>query len=179
VRIRKAAALAALFAAGVLLASAVATGGRAADTTTTETTTELTTTTETSSSPTTTVLTTTTLEQTTTRKIIAPSPTTTSSESNSNDVPGWAWAAIGILAVGFIVLAVVLLTHRGGRSTVSPDERRRRLDDAVRGWVMQGWAIDGQTTDSTVLSRGRELMLVSVDDSGRIGTRSLQPGSQP
>jgi hypothetical protein len=83
---------------------------------------------------------------------------------------------IGILAVGIIVLAVVLLTRHGGKSALSPEERRRRLDDAVRGWVMQGWAIDSQTADSTVLSRGGELMLVSVDDAGRIGTRSLQTG---
>jgi hypothetical protein len=80
---------------------------------------------------------------------------------------------LGILA-GALILVVVLLARRGGSAKVPSDERRRRLDGAVASWATQGWALDSQSTDSAVLRRGTELMLVSVDDAGHVSTRPLQ-----
>jgi len=156
----KLAALAALFAAGFLAAGALVSGGQALETTTTETTVETTT------APGTTA----TIEHTTTRKIILPA-TTTSSES-TDDTPTWVWVLLGLLALGFVILLVVLLTRRGG-SGIPAQERQRRLDAAVGSWVAQGWAVESQTADSSVLRRGGELMAVSVDQAGQVTTRPL------
>jgi hypothetical protein len=80
---------------------------------------------------------------------------------------------LGILAVGLIAL-IVLLAHRGGGGgSLSVDERLRRLDGAVASWTAQGWAIESQSADSTVLRRGDASMLVSVDPAGHVSTRPL------
>jgi hypothetical protein len=159
-------ALVALFAAGVLLAGLVVAGGKAQDVTTTATTVETTTTTAPAETE--------TVEHTTTR--IVPR-TTTSAESPSESAPTWAWVVIAVLAVAAIGLLIALLTRRGGNGRgLSAEERRRRLDGAVAGWVGQGWAIDSESGESAVLRRGGELMLVSVDQNGAISTRPLPPG---
>ncbi len=104
--------------------------------------------------------------------MIVPTPgTTTEASSSSSGTPAWVWVLLGILAVALVVL-VVLLTRRGG-GTVPAEERRRRLDGAVASWAAQGWAVDSQTADSTVLRRDTELMLVSVDQAGHVSTRPL------
>ena len=157
-------ALVALFVAGVLLAGLVVAGGKAQDVTTTATTVETTT------APAQTE----TVEHTTTR--IVPR-TTTSAETTSESAPTWAWVVIAVLAVAAIGLLIALLTRRGGSGRgLSAEERRRRLDGAVAGWVGQGWAIDSESGESAVLRRGGELMLVSVDQNGAISTRPLPPG---
>jgi hypothetical protein len=163
-----------LFAAGALIAGAIATGGHAADTTTTETTTETTTAVETTTAPATTEITTATVEQTTTRRVVVPPPTTTTTgSSSSSSTPTWVWVVLGILAVGLVVLAALLLGRRGGRGAVPPAERRQRLDRAASSWAAQGWALESQTGDSAVLRRGSELLLVSVDEAGHVSSRPL------
>jgi hypothetical protein len=84
------------------------------------------------------------------------------------------WVLLGILAVGLIIVIALLATR--GRGTVSVDDRRRQLDSAVASWTAQGWAIQNETTDSAVLSRGTEVMLVSVDKAGHVSSRPL-PGA--
>src|SRR5262245_24084726 len=159
-------ALAALFAAGVLAAGTLG-ASEAISQTTTETTVETATTTveETTTAPGTTVTATTTVRRP------ATVPTTTSSSSSDN-APTWAWVALGVLAAAVIGLSVALLTRRGG-SAVSPEERRRRLDGAVATWTAQGWALESETTDSAVLRRGPERMVVTVDEGGRVSARPL------
>lgn len=161
------------FFAGVLLAAMVAAGGGAADTTTTETTTTVETTT--SIPETSTVSVTTTVERTTTRILPVSTPATTTAESTSSGTAAWVWALLAILAVGLVVLIVLLARGGGKRGGITPDERRRHLDNAIGSWFAQGWAIESQTADSAVLRRGTESMLVSVDDAGRVTTRPLSP----
>ena len=81
------------------------------------------------------------------------------------------WALLAILAVALVVL-IVLLARRG-RSGASPEDRRRQLDSAVGSWVSQGWAIETESSDSVVLRRGSDSMLVSVDAAGHVSTRPL------
>jgi hypothetical protein len=159
----KLAGLLALFAAGVLLASGVTAVG-AADVTTTETVSATTTIEETTTAPASTVET--TVEQTTT---VAPT-TTAESSGSSSSTPTWVWIVLGILAAGVIGLLVALFTRGGG---ISAEERQRRLDAAVATWTAQGWALESQTPGSTILRRGPELMVVSIDDHGQISTRPV------
>jgi hypothetical protein len=156
------AGLAVCLVAGILLAVAVVGSVQAAGRTTTETTIETTT------EPTT-VVTTATVAPTTTRQIIVSTPATTSSSSSSGGTPAWVWVLLGSLGVALVIL-LFLLARRGG-SGVSPDERRRRLDGAVASWATQGWALESQSTDSAVLRRGGERLIVSVDPSGQVSTR--------
>jgi hypothetical protein len=160
-------ALAACFAAGVVAAGLTAVGGTAADTTTSTTSTEVTTA-PVSTVETTTVVATATVEHTTTQRIILPA-TTTAAESSSSSTPGWVWVLVGVLAVGLIVAGVLLLAHRGG--SMSATDRRHRLDGAVHSWLSQGWAVESQTSDSAVLVRDGERMILTVDASGGITTR--------
>ena len=157
--------LAACLCAGLLLATTVAGSVKAADTTTTETTTE------TATEPTT-IITTATVEHTTTRQIILPATTTSSSSESDQETPTWVWVLLAILAVG-LVAAIALLAsrHSGGEAGVSPNERRRRLDGAVASWAAQGWALESQSTDTAVLQRAGERMIVGVDAAGHISTR--------
>ena len=157
--------LAACLCAGLLLATTVAGSVQAADTTTTETTTE------TATEPTT-IITTATVEHTTTRQIILPATTTSSSSESDQETPTWVWVLLAILAVG-LVAAIALLAsrHSGGEAGVSPNERRRRLDGAVASWAAQGWALESQSTDTAVLQRSGERMIVGVDAAGHISTR--------
>ena len=166
---RKVVGLVVLFAAGLALAGGMAAGVGAADVTTTETLSATTTVEETTTAPATTVVT--TEEQTTT--VVPTSPTTTTtaaSSSSSSSTPTWVWIVLGILAAGVIGLLVALFTGRGG---ISDEERQRRLDAAVASWTTQGWALESQTPGSTILRRGPELMVVSIDDHGQITTRPL------
>jgi hypothetical protein len=158
--------LAVLFAAGLLLAGGLAARG-VADVTTTETLPVTTTVSETTTEPATTVLT--TVEQTTTENPTPTTPTTTSSSSESS-TPTWAWVALAVLAAAVIGLLVALLARRGG---ISADERQRRLDAAVATWAAQGWAIVSQTAGSATMSRGSEVMVVSVDVKGQVDARSV------
>ena len=156
----------ALFAAGLLLAGGlVATG--VADVTT-ETLPVTTTVSETTTAPASTVLT--TVEQTTTRRVVVPTTGTTSSSSSASDTPTWVWVVLGILAAAVIGLIVAMVTRHGG---ISDDERQRRLDAAVASWAAQGWAMDSQTAGSTILRRGPDLMVVSIDDKGQTNARPL------
>jgi len=158
--------LGACLCAGLLLATTVAGSVRAADTTTTETTTE------TQTEPTT-IVTTATVEHTTTRQIILPAATTTTeSASSGDDTPNWVWVLLAILAVALVAAIALLATrHSGGAPTVSNDERRRRLDGAVAGWSAQGWALESQSSDTAVLQRSGERMIVGIDSAGHISTR--------
>jgi len=163
-----------VFAVGVLLAALLNVAPSAAQTpTSTATTTETTTSVSTTTLPATTVSTTTTIERTTTRLVPLGTSTTTSS-SETTGTPAWIWALVAILAVGLVVV-IVLLARRGDRG-LSVEEQRQKLDAAVGSWVAQGWAIESETTDSTVLRRGNETMLVSVDQAGHVSTRPL-PGT--
>jgi hypothetical protein len=153
--------LAVLCAAGALLAAGIGAGQRVAQTTTETTTT-------TTTEPATTVVSTSTVEHTTTRRVVVPT-STTSSTSNDN-TPAWVWVLIGILAGG-LVLLVVLLARRGGSPPAAGQQRR--LDGAIATWAAQGWGLESQTTDSAILRRGNDRMLVSVDDAGHVSTRDL------
>ena len=157
--------LAALFGSGLLLAGGLTATG-VADITTTETQSVTTTVEQTTTEPGTTVLT--TVEQTTT-ETPATTGTTTSSGSESS-TPTWVWIVLGILAAAVVGLAVALLSGRGG---ISAEERQRRLDSAVGTWAAQGWAVVNQTADSATMSRGSEVMVVSVDDKGQVDARSV------
>src|SRR5262252_8590855 len=159
-------ALVTLFGAGLLLAGGLTATG-VADITTTETVPVTTTLEQTTTEPGTTVLT--TLEHTTTRRIVPTTATTTSSGSE-NSTPTWVWIVLGILAAAVVGLAVALLSGRGG---ISAEERQRRLEAAVGTWAAQGWAVVNQTADSATMSRGSEVMVVSVDDKGQVDARSV------
>jgi hypothetical protein len=81
---------------------------------------------------------------------------------------------LGILGAAVVGLLVAVLTRRGGGTpAIQPGERRHRLDNAVAGWAAQGWALESQTTDSAVLRRDDERMMVGVDDAGHVTTRPL------
>ena len=163
---RKLVGFAALFAAGLLLAGGLAATG-VADVTTTETVPVTTTVSETETEPASTVVT--TVEQTTTEKV-TPTTDTTANAGSESSAPTWAWVALAILAAAVIGLAVALLTRRGG---ISAEERQHRLDAAVGTWAAQGWAIVNQTAGSATMSRGSEVMVVSVDDKGQVDARSV------
>ena len=156
---------AALFGAGLLLAGGLTATG-IADTTTTETLPVTTTLSETTTAPATTVVT--TVEQTTT-ETPATTATTTSAASESS-TPTWVWVVLGVLAAAVIGLLVAMLTGRGG---ISAEERQRRLDAAVGTWAAQGWAIVNQTPGSATMSRGSEVIVVSVDAKGQVDARSV------
>ena len=156
---------AALFGAGLLLAGGLTATG-IADITTTETVPVTTTVAETTTEPASTVVT--TVEQTTT-ETPATTATTTSAASESS-TPTWVWVVLGIPAAAVIGLIVALLTGRGG---ISAEERQRRLDAAVGTWAAQGWAIVNQTPGSATMSRGSEVMVVSVDAKGQVDARSV------
>jgi hypothetical protein len=158
---------AALFAAGLLLAGALTATG-VADITTTETVPVTTTVSETTTEPGTTVLT--TVEQTTTEHGTTVSGTEPLVQASENSTPTWVWIVLGVLAAVVVGLAVALLGRRGG---ISAEERQRRLDSAVGTWATQGWAVVNQTADSATMSRGSEVMVVSVDDKGQVDARSV------
>jgi hypothetical protein len=162
----KVAGLSAVAVAGVLLAVALPAQGQ------TETTTEVSTVESTVvTTVESTAVVTNTVEQTTTRQILVPtSPATTAESSSDNGTAPWIWVLLAILGVGLIVFAI-LLARRGGAHTVSPDERRRRLDNAVGSWVAQGWAIESQDAESAVLRRVDDLVLVHVDAAGHVSAR--------
>jgi hypothetical protein len=156
---------AALFAAGLLLAGGLAATG-VADITTTETLPVTTTVEQTTTAPAATVVT--TVEQTTTeRKLI---PTTTANASSESSTPTWVWIVLAVLAAAVIGLVVAMLMGRGG---ISAEERQRRLDAAVGTWAAQGWAVVNQTAGSATMSRGSEVMVVSVDEKGQVDARSI------
>jgi hypothetical protein len=77
---------------------------------------------------------------------------------------------LAVLAAAVIGLLVALLVGRGG---ISADERQRRLDAAVGTWAAQGWAVVNQTPGSATMSRGHEVMVVSVDAKGQVDARSV------
>ena len=165
--------LAALFAAGLLVAGVAAdvVGAQTAETTTTtvtqpttatSTVEETTTVQETTTAPATTVLTTTTIAPATT------APTTTSS-AESSGTPAWVWVVLAILGAAVIALIVMLLSRRS--PALSDGERRARLQGAINSWAAQGWALTSETTDTAVLQRGAEHMMVTVDPAGQVVTR--------
>jgi hypothetical protein len=154
-----------LFAAGLLLAGALTATG-VADVTTTETLGVTTTVEQTTTEPATTVLT--TVEQTTTEQA-ATTGTTTGSGSETS-TPTWVWIVLAALGAAVVGLIVALLMGRGG---VSAEERQRRLDAAVGTWAAQGWAVVNQTPGSATMSRGSEVMVVSVDAKGQVDARSV------
>jgi hypothetical protein len=163
----KVAGLSALAVAGVVLAVALPAQGQT-DTTTAVSTVESTVVTTVES----TAIVTNTVEQTTTRQVLVPtSPTTTAESTSDNGTAAWIWVLLAILGVGLIVFAILLARRGGGGQTVSPDERRRRLDNAVGSWVVQGWAIESQDADSAVLRRVDDLVLVHVDAAGHVSAR--------
>jgi hypothetical protein len=166
--VKRLVAFAALFGAGLLVAGALTATG-VADITTTETLPVTTTVEQTTTAPGATVVT--TVEQTTTeRKLV---PTTTSSGSESSTAT-WVWIVLALLAAAVVGLLVALLTRRGG---ISAEERQRRLDAAVGTWAAQGWAIVNQSAGSATMSRGSDVMVVSVDDKGQVDARSVaRPG---
>jgi len=163
---RKLIGFATLFAAGLVVAGGLAASG-VADVTTTETVPVTTTVEQTTTEPASTVVS--TLEQTTTEKKLIPAKTTTSAGSESS-TPTWVWIVLGVLAAAVVGLVVALFTRRGG---ISAEERQRRLDSAVSTWSAQGWAIVNQTTGSATMSRGSDVMVVSVDDKGQVDARSV------
>jgi len=168
------AALSTLATVGVLLAIALPAQGRGLATTTETTATDATgetTTLVTTVEATTTLVT--TLEQTTTHQIVVPTLPTTTAEAESgsdNGTAAWIWVLLAILGVGLVVFAI-LLARRGSSHTVAPEERRRRLDNAVGSWVAQGWAIESQDGESAVLRRVDDLVLVHVDAAGHVSAR--------
>jgi hypothetical protein len=158
------------FAAGLAAAGLLAVVGRAADSTPTETTTSVVTTAPVDTSQvatTVTVSTTETVERTTTLETV---PTTTADASSDDGTPVWVWVLLAILAVA-LAAVIAVLARRGGHRPLSPEERGRRLDNAVSTWAAQGWAVESQTLDSAVLQRAGERMIVAVDASGQITTR--------
>jgi hypothetical protein len=156
--------LATLFAAGLLLAGGLTATG-VADVTTTETLPVTTTVEQTTTEPATTVVT--TVEQTTTE---APTTPTTTSSGSESSTPAWVWVVLAVLGAAVVGLLVALLAGRGG---ISAEERQRRLDAAVGTWAAQGWAIVNQTPGSATMSRGHEVMVVSVDAKGQVDARSI------
>jgi hypothetical protein len=158
------------FAAGIAAAGLLAAGGRAADSTPAETTAPVESTT---SVETTTPVETTTVTVATTETAEAPTtetvPTTTADASSGDGTPVWVWVLLAILGAT-LAAAIVLLARRGGHHALSPEERGRRLDNAVSTWASQGWAVESQTLDSAVLQRAGERMIVTVDASGQIST---------
>jgi hypothetical protein len=159
------AGLATLFGVGLLLAGGLTATG-VADITTTETLPVTTTVAETTTEPTTVS---TTVEQTTTEQV-TPTTGTTTSSSSENSTPTWVWVVLAVLGAAVVGLIVALVAGRGG---ISAEERQRRLDAAVGTWATQGWAIVNQTPGSATMSRGSEVMVVSVDAKGQVDARSV------
>jgi sensor c-di-GMP phosphodiesterase-like protein len=158
------AGLLAALAAGIAAAAVLAAAGSAQDTTT-----ETTTTVQTTTEPTT-VVQTATVEETRTRILTVPA-TTTSGEQGSGETPTWVWVLVGALAVGLIAAVIALVARRRGSGA---EQRQRQLHGAMNSWVAQGWAVESETSDSAVLRRGAERMLVTVDADGHVATRTLQ-----
>jgi hypothetical protein len=118
-----------------------------------------------------------TVEQTVQQTVTAPPPTTSAqltvtTASSSSATPGWVWALVAAGAVGAVVLVVWLVS--GGRShRPSPEERRRTVAATVSSWVAQGWAIENQTENSTVLQRNGQRMVLTFDSDGRMTSSPL------
>jgi hypothetical protein len=114
----------------------------------------------------------TTVQQTTTRNVIVPgSLTTTAANESETTTDWWVWVLVGLGI--FVLVALIFFAARGHDDSVSPQERRRRLDGAVGSWAAQGWALQSQTGESAVVRRGSELMLISVDKAGHVTTQPL------
>jgi hypothetical protein len=183
----RALALAVLITGGFVLASAVAGCGSSGNTSTraeslsltkptvdrpTTTREAVVTRTETTPTQTRTVQQTQTLQQT----VTAPPPTTSAQltvtqASSSSSTPAWVWALVAAVAVGAIALVVWLVSGRSHRP--SPEERRRSVAATVQSWVGQGWAIENQTENSTVLRRNGQRMVLTFDADGRLTSSPL------
>jgi hypothetical protein len=86
---------------------------------------------------------------------------------------------IALLAAAVIALAGLLLSRR---NTALPEgERRARLQGAIDSWAAQGWALTSETTDTAVMQRGGEQMMLTVDPAGQVVTRpaTAQPPRAP
>ncbi len=134
--------------------------------------------TETTPTQTQTVQQTQTLQQTQTvqQTVTAPPPTTAAqltvtTSSSSSSTPGWVWALVAAVAVGAIALVVWLVSGRSHGP--SPEERRRSMAATVQSWVAQGWAIENQTENSTVLRRDGQRMVLTFDSDGRMTSSPL------
>jgi hypothetical protein len=191
-RLGRALALAVLIGGGFLLASAVAGCGTSGNVSTraeslsitkptvdqpTTTREAVVTRTETTPGQTHTIQQTQTVQQTVQQTVTAPPPTTSAqltvtTASSSSSTPAWVWALVAAGAVGAIVLVVWLVS--GGRSQgPSPEERRRSVAATVQSWVAQGWAIENQTENSTVLRRNGQRMVLTFDSDGRLTSSPL------
>lgn len=127
-----------------------------------------------------------TVQQTVQQTVTAPPPTTAqltvTTASSSSSTPGWVWALVAAGAVGAVALVVWLVS--GGRShRPSPEERRQSVAATVSSWVAQGWAIENQTENSTVLRRNGQRMVLTFDSDGRMTSSPLgaidDEGSMP
>jgi hypothetical protein len=169
---RKALAVAALAAVGLGAALLLARTGGAADVTTTlgdvsvtQTVTETTAETQTA-----------TVQETVTATVPAVSPvtTTTPEENTSSGTSTWVWVAVGLAALA-LVLLIVWLAGRGLRRQLPVEARQQRVFTAVQLWTAKGWMLERETPDSAVLSRGNEIVLLTVDAYGNVNAGPL-PG---
>ena len=109
--------------------------------------------------------------QTVQQTVIAP-PVTTSQTSSSSGTPAWVWILIAAGGVGLIALIAWLISSR--HAGPSPEERKRLGSAAIESWVAQGWAIESQTEDSTVMRRNGERTMLSVDAQGHVTSLPLR-----
>ena len=174
------ASLAALFCAGLVaaFASGTAAGEIGALTTTgatAATTDEQATTVEQTSIQETTLQETTVQQTVTNTHVVTKQPRTvvvsTATEDTSSGTETWALVLIGVAIV--VLVALIWLASR--HKDISPEERRRALNDAVAAWVAQGWAPVSQTGSTAVLRRGDEHTVLSVDGRGNITSQAVSP----
>ena len=77
--------------------------------------------------------------------------------------------------VAIFVLVVLIAWLASRHKDISPEARRRALNDAVAAWVAQGWAPVSQTGSTAVLRRGDEHTVLSVDGRGNITSQAVSP----
>lgn len=92
----------------------------------------------------------------------------------ASDTDTWVWVLIGIAVAVFIVFIVMFARRgHGGSAAVPASDRQQRMRAAVSSWTAQGWAIERQTTDSAVLTRDGERLLLSLDAAGDVTSDRL------
>ena len=179
------ASLAALFCAGLVaaFASGTAAGEIGALTTTgattgatAATTDEQATTVEQTSIQETTLQETTVQQTVTNTHVVTKQPRTvvvsTATEDTSSGTETWALVLIGVAIVVLVALIAWLASRH---KDISPEARRRALNDVVAAWVAQGWAPVSQTGSTAVLRRGDEQTVLSVDGRGNITSQAVSP----
>ena len=115
-----------------------------------------------------------TVQQTVTSIAPAPvaTPTTTAPADTSGDTT-WIWFVVAAAVVVAGVALLVRRRHHGGPANPAPEARKQLLFTVVETWIAQGWAVESEREDETVLANGPSRMLVNVDAEGHVSSHRL------